>query len=1075
MAIIGIATRFPDEAATTEGLWNFLLKARSAFSPYPADRIGPGHYHPNPDHRGTHAVQGAHFLSEDPALFDAPFFNITRGELAALDPQQRLVLENVYHALENAGLSLSDVAATDASVYVSGFNHAPLLNLSADPEIALKYRSTGTTNSLLSNRVSWFYDLKGPSMTLDTACSSSMVAIHLACRGLQSRESQVAIVSGVTQISFPTDIIGMSNHGFLGQKGKCHTFDHRADGYARGEGVGSIIVKRLSDAIQDGDTIRGVIRATGVNQDGRTPGISLPSSEAQEKLIRKVYASAGLDMKDTIMVEAHGTGTAAGDPLEAAALSRSFASRSKDIPLFVGALKSGIGHLEGGAGVASVIKSILILENAIIPPNVNFEKANNRIPTAHYNIKFPLEPTPWPTDGLRRISIDSFGVGGTNAHLILDDAYTYLRSHNLQGQHKTRASVPSKDEVLVTVDGIKLAAETQTNGVNDHANGIKAENDGAKGHADGTNAHVNGTNDHVNGFKLQPTRLVLLSAQDEAGIQRNAKAQSDYLSKSPNLNIDSYTHTLNKRTVFQWRSFATGSHSSDLAASLANINRPSRVKTAPSLGFVFTGQGAQWHAMGQEFMSFPIFKQSLRDADQYYRSLGATWSLLEELNRPKEETQVSQPWLAHPSCTALQMAIVDLFGSFSIRPKRVVGHSSGEIAAAYCAGKLCKEAAWRVAFFRGVVSAKQLEARGSMMAVGLSSEEAASYVESVNASGQGKIIVACLNSPKNCTISGDDSKIDSLLAVLMEEKIFARKLSVKNAYHSDHMRVVADEYLRLLGDLPRAPPSTGSSVEYFSTLTGQQVTDDHLDGRYWVDNLISPVQFSQGLLSMLASTIRKGQATVKLNSTGRALAIDLLLEIGPHAAMQSAIRENIATRKDAAAITTLGLLNRSQPTLANALKAIGQLWTLGYPILVSKINQVDRSNAPSLDTKAPGYSFNHSDRLLVESRIVKNYRLRKHPRHDLFGAPIPDWNQDHPRWRNYLSVEEQPWLRDHQITGSIIFPAVGYMISALEALRQITDPKDKFTSFRFKDVFLSQKIIGVFHKVRLQSSKAHYT
>jgi acyl transferase domain-containing protein len=257
---------------------------------------------------GTHAVQGGHFLTEDAALFDAPFFNITRSELAALDPQQRLVLENVYHALENAGLSLSDIASSDASVYVSGFNHDHLLNLSADPEIALKYRSTGTTNSLLSNRVSWFYDLKGPSMTLDTACSSSMVAIHLACRGLQTGESKTAIVSGVTQISFPTDVVGMSNHGFLGQKGKCHTFDHRADGYARGEGVGSIIVKKLVDAVRDGDTIRGVIRATGVNQDGRTPGISLPSSEAQEKLIRQVYASAGLNMTDTMMVEAHGTG-----------------------------------------------------------------------------------------------------------------------------------------------------------------------------------------------------------------------------------------------------------------------------------------------------------------------------------------------------------------------------------------------------------------------------------------------------------------------------------------------------------------------------------------------------------------------------------------------------------------------------------------------------------------------------------------------------------------------------------------------------------------------------------------------
>jgi acyl transferase domain-containing protein/NADPH:quinone reductase-like Zn-dependent oxidoreductase/SAM-dependent methyltransferase len=887
----------------------------------------------------------------------------------------------------------------------------------------------------------------------------------------------VAIVSGVTQISFPTDIVGMSNHGFLGQKGKCHTFDHRADGYARGEGVGSIIVKRLSDAVRDGDTIRGVIRATGVNQDGRTPGISLPSSEAQEKLIRQVYASAGLDMKDTMMVEAHGTGTSAGDPLEAAAISRSFAGRSKDVPLFVGALKSGIGHLEGGAGVASVIKSILVLENAIIPPNVNFEKANPRIPVAKYNIQFPLEPTPWPSSGVRRISINSFGVGGTNGHMILDDAYSYLHDNGLQGRHNTRLSIPSKEEVMSIVDRAKADTESHanghvncvnghssgvnghSNGVNGHSNGVNGHSNGVNCHSNGVNGHSNGVNGHSNGVKIEPSRLVLLSAHDEAGVQRNAKLQSKYLSNSRYNNLDSYTHTLNKRTVFQWRSFVTSNSTSELSSSLSTANQPLRVKSKPSLGFVFTGQGAQWHAMGQEFMSYPIFAQSLQGADRYYRSLGATWSLLDELSKSKENTQVNEPWLAHPSCTALQMAIVDLLESFGIQPKRVVGHSSGEIAAAYCAGKLSQEAAWKVAFFRGVVSAKQLTAKGSMMAVGLSPDDATAYLEPINANGSGRIIVACLNSPNNCTISGDDQMIDTLMKVLTEANVFARKLSVKNAYHSDHMREVAGDYLSLLGDLPKAPHCVRSSVEYFSTLTGQQITDDHLPGQYWVDNLVSPVQFGQGLLSMLASTIRKGQATVKLNSSGRALAVDLLLEIGPHAAMQSAIRENIATRKDSQAITTLGLLNRSQPTLSNALKAIGQLWTLGYPILVSQVNQIDPSSIPAMDTKAPGYNFNHSDRILVESRIVKNYRLRKHPRHDLFGAPVPDWNQEYPRWRNYLSVEEQPWLRDHQITGSIIFPAVGYLISALEALRQITDPKDKIAAFRFKDVSFKRALI----------------
>ena len=352
LAIVGLATRFPQEASSTEDFWKFLVQCKSAHTPFPADRIGAGHYHPDSEHGGTHAVQGAHFLAEDPAYFDAPFFGITKGEATAMDPQQRLVLENVYHALENAGYSLDKVSGTNASVYVSGFNHDYLSIQNADPEMASRFKATGMTNSMLSNRLSWFLNSHGPSMTIDTACSSSMVALHLGCQSLLTKESSMAIVSGVTVISYPGDITNMSYQGFLGSAGRCFSFDSRAAGYARGEGVGSVIVKRLSDAVEAGDTIRAVIRGTAVNQDGKTPGLTLPDSTAQEALIRSVYASAQLPLNETSMVEAHGTGTAVGDPIEANALARAFSSRPKDKPLVVGAVKSGTGHLEGAAGVA---------------------------------------------------------------------------------------------------------------------------------------------------------------------------------------------------------------------------------------------------------------------------------------------------------------------------------------------------------------------------------------------------------------------------------------------------------------------------------------------------------------------------------------------------------------------------------------------------------------------------------------------------------------------------------------------------------------------------------------------------
>jgi len=304
VAIIGLATKFPSDAADTASFWKFLLSGRSAHTAWPEHRIGAGHYHPDSDRGGSHAVAGGNFLKDDPADFDAPFFSITKGEASSMDPQQRLVLENVYLALENSGISLAKVSGTDTSVFVSGFNHDHLALLSADMEATLRYRATGLTNSILSNRVSWFFDFKGPSMTIDTACSSSLVTLHQACQSLRSGESEMAISTGVTVINHPNDIIGMSYQGFLGSQGKSFAFDHRAEGYARGEGVGTIVMKRLTDAVRDGNTIRAVIRGTGVNQDGRTPGLTLPDSGAQERLIKKVYASAGLDFQDTHMIEA---------------------------------------------------------------------------------------------------------------------------------------------------------------------------------------------------------------------------------------------------------------------------------------------------------------------------------------------------------------------------------------------------------------------------------------------------------------------------------------------------------------------------------------------------------------------------------------------------------------------------------------------------------------------------------------------------------------------------------------------------------------------------------------------------
>ncbi|KAH6699034.1 iterative type I polyketide synthase [Leptodontidium sp. MPI-SDFR-AT-0119] len=1067
-----MATRFPQDATTTENLWAFLLKGRNAYTPFPKDRINAdGHYHPDPEHGGTFAVKGGHFLVEDPAYFDALFFSTTKSEVLAMDPQQRVLLESVYHALENAGIPMNKANGSNTSVFVSGFNHDHLAMLNTDPETTMKYKPTGTTNSLLSNRVSWFFDFKAPSLTIDTACSSSMVAMHLACQSLRSGESSMAVVSGVTMISFPTDITSMGHHGFLSQEGRCFSFDHRANGYGRGEGVGSVIVKRLSDALRDGDTIRAVIRGIGVNQDGRTAGISLPSSQAQESLMRSVYANAGLDLTDTHMVEAHGTGTAAGDPLEASAIARTFASRSKDIPLYVGAIKSCIGHLEGGAGIAGIIKGTLILENGIIPPNSNFEKANPKIPIDKWNIRFPLQNVPWPTQGLRRISINSFGVGGTNAHTILDDAHTYLTSRGLQAPHNTVVTTPTAEDIRQIEDRLKQSESAQDNGCVE--NGTTERTNESVPHEKQSNG-----NGFQNGCTATAAPCVPLlfpiTSFDDGGVKRSASTLGAYLKSTPKPEgslesqyLQDLAYTLsNKRSMFPWRSYTLAKSFAELIQNLTNdhgVPTAIRVKTAPKIGFVFTGQGAQWYAMGRELMVYPIFRRSIEAAAAYMKTLGAEWDLCEELLKTKESTRVNQPFLAHPSCVALQVALVELLASWGITPERVTGHSSGEIAAAYAASKLSRAAAWKAGYFRGYVSAKDIGKKGAMVAVGLSATDIESYMKSINDEIPGEMIIACFNSPKNNTISGDENKICALKKLLEKDNVFARKLNVPNAYHSAHMKEVADEYFERMGDLSFGE-TLESRAEMFSSVTGKRVTEDHLGATYWVRNMVQPVRFTDALTEMCFARLTKGQASLKINANAANVFADTIIEIGPHVALQSAIKEILITKISANLFNYLAVLNRTTPGIETILNTVGFLASRGTSVDIQSVNESSKvpskvSHSPRLLVELPPYSFNHSERIWYESRLSRNYRLRKHPRHDLFGAPVSDWNAETPRWRHILRISEQPWLRDHVVTDAIVYPGVGYLIAVIEASKQIADPKQKLVGFRLRDIALKRALI----------------
>lgn len=465
-------------------------------------------------------------------------------------------------------------------------------------------------------------------------------------------------------------MIPLTSLGFLSPDGKCYSFDHRANGYSRGEGFGTVVLKRLSDAIRDNNTIRAVIRNTVANQDGKSPGITQPTRQAQVNLINRAYAEIGLDPSGTRYFEAHGTGTPVGDPIEASAISSVFTKyRSEEDPMFIGALKSNIGHLEGSAGIAGLLKSVYVLERGIITPNLWFEKPNPKIPINEWHFRFPVEPSVFPGEGPRRASINAFGYGGSNAHVILDDALHYLKMHGLKGIHRTveypslydsRTNGPALSTSNIDgrsrVHSVNSKGSSRGNsehsileglsihgkGINGYSYNVNGSSNNVDDHSNGISGHTNGSNGakHGNGIYRPHSRIFTFSAFDKEGVNRLVKAYHEYLSAKKECGaitdeqayLDDLSYTLaDKRTHFTWRSPIVANSVDSLLSSLDNISQPIRAGTNPKLAFVFTGQGAQWPAMGKELLLYPIFRQRLTDASEYLQDIGCSWSLIGEL------------------------------------------------------------------------------------------------------------------------------------------------------------------------------------------------------------------------------------------------------------------------------------------------------------------------------------------------------------------------------------------------------------------------------------------------------------
>ncbi|KAJ5938931.1 hypothetical protein N7466_002065 [Penicillium verhagenii] len=863
---------------------------------------------------------------------------------------------------------------------------------------------------MVSNRVSYFFDWHGPSLTVETACSSSLVALHQAVQSLRSSEVTVVVAAGTNLLLGPEPYIYESNLKMLSPDGRSRMWGDDANGYARGDGVAAVFLKTLKQALADGDHIECVVRESGVNQDGRSPGITMPTANAQVALIRDVYARAGLDLSSQTdrcqYVEAHGTGTPAGDPVEAEAIHTAFFQKSDGTPIeiensekiVVGSIKTVIGHTESTAGLAAIVKVAQALKHGQLPPNGNRVldgktldfKMNTRVEPWCKNLLIASELTAWPEVApgqLKRASIYSFGFGGTNAHVILESLEEDMLAKHVKedaDSHMTRSfvfSAHSKQSLMANLA-----------------------------------AYAAYLSDHPD-TRLADLAWTLRSRRSRLPIRVSLSASSvDMLRENLEriANSDSNKLKLDQRLKLT----ATGSSNSPKA------------NKAKLLG-IFTGQGAQWARMGAQLVeSSQYVSDILSKLDADLANLPneedrPSWTLREELLADATKSRVGDAAISQPLYTAIQVILVDLLREAEIDFAAVVGHSSGEIGAAYFSGRLSSADAIRIAYYRGLHSTRLAGGpkgiEGAMLAVSTNMEDANEicHDESFN----GRVKLAACNSPNSVTLSGDGDAVEEIAALFEDEGKTARRLRVDKAYHSHHMIPCSQPYLSSMmgcpSDLPQPQPHS-DCVWVSSVVVGLDTAATELEMSYWVDNLLSPVLFKQAV----------ERAVAEIGP------FDGIVEVGPHPALKGPVRQ-ILEGLNIGQLPYTGLLERGTEADWSISTALGYLWTHVegvVPNFDKYENALSQSGSskPKFVAGLPIYQWNHSHE-------GGHWHEPHASRHLRFRSPLV-----HPLLGNISTVlrpEDIPWVHDHRIQGQSVFPAAGYAATALEAATFLADGK----------------------------------
>lgn len=966
LAIIGMGLRLPGNIYHPDGLWSALKEGRNCITDIPADRWSiEKYYDPDPNKAEKIKSKKGGFIDKMKE-FDAEFFDIYPKVAQNIDPRQKHLLEVVFEAIEDAGLTLKQLNGSLTSVIMGVFlGDEAKKNAGSDLSGISPHTAMGSADTTVSARISYQFNLNGPSLSVDTACSSSLVATHLACNSIWSGDAQMAIVGGVNIMSSHEYSMALSKGGFLSSEGHCKSFDASGDGYVRGEGAAVVIIKSLKKAEEDGDNIYAVIRNTVVNSDGYTAdGITVPNEFAQIDMLKKAYNEALIDPATVDFIEAHGTGTVVGDPKECFAFGNVFAEgRDKDKPLIIGSIKSNIGHTEAVAGIAGLAKLALCLKNKQIPKNLHFKNPNPKINFDEWKLKVPTELMDWPVvPGKKAVGgVNSFGAGGTNAHAVIEEY-------------------------------VAVADRKST------------DNSTAK--------------------QFDFPHLFSISAKSENALKDLAKKYLEFIQASAHSLSDICYSTLKKRTSLSERLTIIAPSKDALLSSLTSFvaEQKSEGLTSgrvadkkPKIAFICSGQGPQWYAMGRQLLaSSKIYFNSVKEIDAIFQKLSG-YSLLDEMNKSAQDSRIAQTRIAQPAIMALQIGLIHMYESLGIKPDGIVGHSVGEVAAAYCAGALTLEQAVEVIYHRSREQDKASNS-GKMLATDLTYHEAVNRIEGLG----NKVSVAAINGPKMTVLSGDSGPLEVISKALEQEERFGKFLQVNIPFHSYHLDQIEEG---MMSSLKNLNPSK-AQIPLYSTVTGKQEDGLHLNNRYWFKNARDTVHFFHAIEKMIAD------------------GFDTFLEIAPHPVLGAGTEDAmLASGKTGAVISSLS--RKVKEFEANIkyedkdfLTSVAKLYTRGIALDFDALFAGENAKF----VKLPHYAWQHQE-YWAESKEHANARLKK-PIHPFVKSITRELsNKNNIICELNLDPRRELYLKDHQIGGAIVFPGTAQFETAIAVGKEIYGSK----------------------------------